>query len=321
MFNSTLKPHSRHHADNSRRSRVATPAALPPLIARYAQRTIADATRRGYAADVRHFLQHGGRLPATECMVALYLARHATKLRVATLQRRLAAIAWAHRQRRLRSPVGAPLVRATLHGIARARGMRQRQVAAIDKPLLQRMLAAAARQPRRAALRDRALILVGFAGAFRRAELVALDIADIRFTVAGAHVMLRRSKTDQMAAGRTVLLARTGSHYCPVRALQRWLRAARLTSGPVFRQLRVGDRVTENRLSAQSVALVVKRLVHATGIPPTDYSAHSLRAGYVTLAVQHGISTTAIRAQTGHKSDAVLLRYLRGAQPTPPALL
>lgn len=294
---------------------------VPPTVAHYLRRTVAHATQRGYAADVRHFLANGGKLPATERMVALYLAKQADTLKVATLQRRLAALQWAHRERRLRSPVGTPLVRATMLGIRRAKGTRQRQAAAIGKPLFTRMLIAAGRQARQTALRDRALLLVGFCGAFRRAELVALDVADVQPAKAGLHVLLKRSKTDQTAAGRVVLLAHGRGRYCPVRALSAWLRVAGIIDGAVFRRMRAGDVVTARRLGAQSVALVVKRLVTAAGEDAARYSAHSLRAGYVTLATQRGLSTTTIRQQTGHRSDAMLSRYVRGTVSKPPALL
>lgn len=294
---------------------------VPAAVAHYLQRTVAHATRRGYAADLRHFLGHGGKLPATERMVALYLARHADVLKVATLQRRLAALQWAHRERRLRSPIGTPLVRATMLGIRRANGTRQRQVSAIDKHLLARMLSAASGQARLAASRDRALLLVGFCGAFRRAELTAIEVADLTSTPSGLQVLVRRSKTDQTAGGRTVLLPYGRGHFCPVRALTTWLRVAGISTGATFRRIRAGDIVAPQRLCAQSVALVVKRLVSAAGGDATLYSAHSLRAGYVTLATQRGLTTSTIKLQTGHRSDAMIGRYMRGAVPSPPTLL
>lgn len=304
------KAHRRKHA----------PRRLPSVIACYVERTIADNTRRGYESDVSHFLRHGGRLPATERMVALYLAKQADTLRVATLQRRLASIAWAHRQRRLRSPIGAPLVRDTMKGIRRAKGVMQRQVHAIDKPLLGRMLTVATNRTRLVALRDRALLLIGFGGALRRAELVSLDREDIRFTTSGIEVTIRRSKTDQVGASRTIFIPKAHGKFCAVGSLHRWLKAAGLIAGALFRAVTATGSVRAERLRGQSVALIVKRLVHATGANADLYSGHSLRAGYITLATQRGLSTTTIRMQTGHRSDAMLGRYVRGAFAKPPAL-
>ena len=160
--------------------------------------------------------------------------------------------------------------------------------------------------------RDRALLLVGFAGAFRRSELVALDMADVAFTGDGLVITIGRSKTDQEGAGRKVGLP-YGSHpaTCPVRALRTWLDATRIAEGPVFRYVDRHGNVARGRLSDKAVALVVKRCALAAGLDPRQYAGHSLRAGLATAAAQADVSERAIMAQTGHKSLPMVRKYIR----------
>ena len=159
--------------------------------------------------------------------------------------------------------------------------------------------------------RDRALLLVGFAGAFRRSELVSLDVADVAFDPNGLTIRLRRSKTDQEGEGRKVGLP-YGSNLatCPVRALQEWLHVAAITNGALFVGInRHGT--PQGRLSACAVALIVKKVVAAAGLNPDLYAGHSLRAGLATSAAMAGVSERSIMAQTGHKSVMMVRRYIR----------
>ena len=161
-------------------------------------------------------------------------------------------------------------------------------------------------------VRDRALLLVGFAGAFRRSELVGLDKQDCEFTNDGLVLMLRRSKNDQEAQGRKVAIP-YGSHpeTCPVRALQEWLEASGITEGALFRSMNRHRQIQSKRLSGYGVALVVKRYAEAAGLDPAKYAGHSLRAGLATSAAIGGASERSIMAQTGHKSVAMVRRYIR----------
>jgi integrase len=147
------------------------------------------------------------------------------------------------------------------------------------------------------------------------AALVGLDLRDVQFTTQGALLTLRRSKTDQTGEGREVALPRVKGRYCPVRALQSWLIGAAVDSGPLFRRMNRYAQVLAQRLSAQSVALIIKQHAERVGLDPRQYSGHSLRAGFATHAARAGASTLSIRAQTGHKSDAMLQRYIRSSQP------
>ena len=161
-------------------------------------------------------------------------------------------------------------------------------------------------------LRDRALILLGFAGAFRRSELVALDVADLAFNRDGLTVTLRRSKTDQEGQGRKVGIP-YGSNpdTCPVRVLQAWLETAGLAEGPVFRSMNRHGPCTTGRLAPADVARVVKKLAERAGLDAARYAGHSLRAGHATSAAIAGASERSIMNQTGHRSVQMVRRYIR----------
>lgn len=160
--------------------------------------------------------------------------------------------------------------------------------------------------------RDRALILLGFAGAFRRSELVGLTVADVQFTNDGLVVKLQHSKTDQEGMGET-----KGIPYgsipatCPVRALRAWVDAAGMTEGPLFRPISRWGQLQPKPLSGHAVAVIVKQLAEAAGYDGATFSGHSLRAGLATAAAAAGVAYHSIKKQTGHKSDQVLQRYIR----------
>ncbi len=163
-------------------------------------------------------------------------------------------------------------------------------------------------------VRDRALLLIGFAGGFRRSELVALDCPDIERVRQGLIVTLRRSKVDQDGVGRKIGIPLGRSKWRPVTALESWIEAAGIEDGPVFRRVDRHRRVSAERLSGEAVCIVVRERVAAAGYEPSGFSGHSLRAGLATSAVQAGVSTLKIRAQTGHASDAMLGRYIRDGE-------
>jgi integrase len=164
----------------------------------------------------------------------------------------------------------------------------------------------------RVGLRDRALLLLGFAGAFRRSELVGLDVADLEFSSAGLVVTLRRAKTDQEGRSRRIGIPYGSSEKtCPVRSLQAWLETARISDGAVFRSLDKFQRVQSKRLSDKAVARIVKRRAAAVGLDPERYAGHGLRAGLATSAAAGGASERVIMAQTGHRSADMVRRYIR----------
>jgi integrase len=206
------------------------------------------------------------------------------------------------------------LVKRTMQGIRRTLGTKQRRVTALmEDDLLEMMVHVDQQMPMKAA-RDKALLLIGFAGAFRRSELVALNCDDITHYESGAELLLRRSKTDQEGAGRTVFIPYARGGRCPVKALRAWLELAAIESGPIFRAINRHDQVVGRKaLTPQSVALIVKSTVRMmSGADEAKMVAgHSLRAGYCTEAAMVGLQPCQIREQTGHRSDVTLARYIR----------
>jgi integrase len=257
------------------------------------------------------FLAWCGSLPSSPETVAAYLVAHATVLSPVTLSRRLVAIGRAHTTLGYPNPCRNGLVRAALRGIWRIHGRPQRQV---QPALREDILAMLPHMTGRRGIRDRALILVGFAGAFRRSELVALQFGNVAFVKEGITLMLTRSKTDQVGAGRMIAIPFARSHACPVKALTAWLDDAGIHSGPVFRTVKKGGDIGTVALSAQSVASIVKEYAGKAGLHADSYSGHSLRAGLITSAAKVGVSSWKIRQMTGHKSDSMLQRYIRDAE-------
>lgn len=283
----------------------------------YASASRAENTKRAYRSDWADFnawCNDRGlvALPASPVVVGTYLAARAETLSVSTLRRRLISIAVAHRTAGHDSPTDQEPVPAVIAGIARTKGVRVEGKTPVLLDDLRRMLAIL--EPGRRGIRDRALLLLGFATGSRRAELVALDVEDITMSTPGLTVFIRRSKTDQLGEGRKIGVPFGRSEEtCPVLALAAWLEAAGLTTGPIFRAVDRAGRVGPKPLSAQMVRLVVLRTAKAAGIDPKNLGAHSLRSGLVTSAVIGGASELAIMRQTGHASVAMVRRYTRDA--------
>ncbi len=276
-------------------------------------------TRRAYAADWKHFTawcnQHAlHALPAPPGTIAIYLSTYAESLAVATLSRRLVAISERHRAIGHPPPIAHPLVAETWEGIKRraaADGRTTTAKAPILPSDLRHMLAHL--RSGTLGIRDNALLLLGWYGGFRRSELVALNLEDISFVSRGAVVTVRKSKTDQLAKGSEKAIPLTHGRSCPVAALHAWIAAAGIESGPLFRRIWKGGRVESARLTDQSIALIVKRYAEAAGINPDQLSGHSLRSGFATSSALVGASDRAIMKQTGHKSRAMVDRYVRVA--------
>jgi site-specific recombinase XerD len=277
----------------------------------------AAATRRAYKGDFELFAtscseRAADALPASLETVAAFLASEATRgLKTSTLYRRAAAIRYAHRLAGHLSPTDDERVRATLRGIRRAVGTAPNRKAPATADRLIAM--AAAGNGGLAALRDRALLLLGFAGAFRRSELVALDVADIEEGTDGLLVTVRRSKTDQEGQSAVVAVLR-GRIACPVVALRVWLAAAGISDGPVFRPISRGGNVRPTRLTDRSVANIVKDRARRLGLDPKSFSGHSLRAGFLTSAAAQGASLFKMADVSRHKSIDVLRGYVRDAE-------
>ena len=281
----------------------------------FARHSKAENTLRGYHSDWREFCAwsegHGVcPLPACSETVAAYIAECAGRLKVGSIQRRLNAIAEAHKATGLESPTSVGIVRNTLKGIRRTKGTAPVQKAAALTDDIRAMLDAT--DAGLIGARDRALILLGFAGAFRRSEVVGLDVEDCTFGKDGLTVMLRRSKTDQGGAGRKVGIPYgSNPETCPVRVLQAWIEQAALTSGPLFRSINRHGHLQGGRLSPVDVARIVKKLAERSGFDAAKYAGHSLRAGHATSAAIAGASERSIMNQTGHRSVQMVRRYIR----------
>lgn len=281
----------------------------------YMSQSKATNTVRAYRADWQHFCiwcnNHNQKTtPASPETVALYLSDLAGQgMKASTLQRRISAISQAHQFAGHDTPTQEKPVRSVMAGIRRVHGTAQKGKAPTMTDDIRAMVAAL--PDNLLGIRDRALLLVGFAGAFRRSELVALNVSDMDFKGEGLVVTLRHSKTDQEGAGRKIGIP-YGSNpaTCPVRALKAWLEASNINEGAVFRTMNRHGHVKE-RLTGQGVAIVVKRRAHAAGLEPNDYAGHSLRAGLATSAAVAGVSERSIMNQTGHKSVNMVRKYIR----------
>ena len=292
--------------------------ALTPVAERardYARHSKADNTRRAYTSDWRHFTawctaHERLDLPASPETICLYLSALAETAKSSTLTRRLSSISVAHQMAGYDpSPTRNVTVRTVLAGIRRKNGTAEEG----KRPLLTEDLRriTAELDDDRQGIRDRALILIGFAGAFRRSELVALDIDDLEFNADGLVIQLKKSKTDQEGQGRRVGIPYgSNPQTCPIRAVKAWIEALGVTEGPIFRRIDRHGRIL-GRLSDRGVALIVKRLAGNVGFDPAVYAGHSLRSGLATAAAAAGVSERAIMAQTGHRSLTTLRRYIR----------
>lgn len=278
-------------------------------IRQYTAQALSDNTRKAYRNDLTHFMAWGGQIPCTSEQVAAYLSAHAGILSIATLQRRLVSLTKAHTTQDHPDPVKSDLVRLTLRGIRRVHGCPQTQTSPILKEDLTVMLAHVPDTPK--GCRDRALLLLGFCGALRRSELVAIKFDDLSFTTQGVVLTIPRSKTDQTGQGRKVGIPHGRGRICPVNALNAWLTHLQPASGSIFRSISKGNHISTQQLSDRAVANIIKHYAQKAGLDPQKYSGHSLRAGLATSAAQHGISSWKIRQQTGHKSDTMLARYIR----------
>jgi site-specific recombinase XerD len=310
------------------------PAEAARLVEAYQRASKADATVRAYRGDAEVFQAWCSRygfqsLPASPEAVAGFLVAEAEAGRAAsTIGRRCAAIRYAHKLARQPDPTEDEAVRATMKGIRRKVGTAPDQKAAATADIVTAILSHIPQTL--AGKRDRALLALGFAGAFRRSELVALDVADLREDPEGLRVLVRRSKVDQEGAGFEKAIPH-GRFIKPVALLRDWLDAAGITEGPIFRPVSRSGRVRRgaqsarrfdeasaefdraSRLTTQAVADIVKRYATAAGLDAATFGAHSLRAGYITTAAERGADLARIMDQSGHRDTRTVVGYIRRA--------
>jgi site-specific recombinase XerD len=284
------------------------------------EKSTADNTRRAYKGDWDSFTQFcqsigASPLPATPDTVSLYVTYlHEQGKAVSTIRRHLSTISTAHKSRNMPSPTGTVAVRKALDGAIKEKekGAAPNAKKAVTCNDLVAMLKHVPNTL--IGIRDRALLLIGFAGALRRSELVGLNVEDIEITDEGMILTIRRSKTDQEGAGQRIAIDyATNEKTCPVRAYLAWIKASGIESGAVFRHIDKGGHI-HDRLTGYAVALIVKKYAKKAGLDPDQYAGHSLRSGFATTAAKNGVEERAIMKQTRHKSVQVVRRYIQEGQ-------
>jgi site-specific recombinase XerD len=286
------------------------------------QSSKANNTVRAYKSDFNDFglfcAQNGfNSLPSEPKIVSLYLTYLSTKeVKISTLKRRLVSIGVIHKMNGHYLDTKHPSIIENIMGIKRRKGSVQKG----KKPLLINILKELINiideqnEVEIKKFRDRSIILIGFSGGFRRNEIVSLNYNDLDFVLEGLKINLRRSKTDQFGEGFTKAIPYfDNSQYCPVVSLKKWIQISKIKSGAVFRRFSKGSRLSENRLTDQTVALLIKKYLKLTGIDSKNYSGHSLRSGFATSAAESGVEERSIMAMTGHKSTEMVRRYIKEA--------
>jgi len=281
----------------------------------------ANNTLRAYKSDFRDFgafcVKHGlHSLPTEPKIVSLYLTNLSKNSKMSTLKRRLVSISMVHRLKGHYLDTKHPIIIENLMGIKRVKGSIQKGkkpilinhlksiINAIDKEEINEIKKS----------RDKTIVLVGFGGGFRRSELISIDHEDLEFVPEGVKITLKRSKTDQFGEGMIKGLPYFSNElYCPVINLKKWLELSNIKSGPIFRRFVKGSVLTNNRLTDQSVVLIIKDYLNLAGIENKNYSGHSLRSGFATVAAESGADERSIMAMTGHKTTQMVRRYIREA--------
>ncbi len=286
------------------------------------QSSKANNTVRAYKSDFNDFglfcVKNGFKsLPTEPNIVSLYLTYLSTKdTKISTLKRRLVSIGVIHKLKGHYLDTKHPSIIENIMGIKRRKGSIQKG----KKPILINNLKEIInvidelKREEIKKIRDRSIILIGFSGGFRRNEIVSLDFDDLDFVTEGIKINLKRSKTDQYGEGTVKGLPYfENSRYCPVLSIQKWIEISKISSGPLFRRFTKGSNLSENRLTDQTVALLIKEYLQLAGIDSKNYSGHSLRSGFATAAAESGAEERSIMAMTGHKSTEMVRRYIKEA--------
>ncbi len=286
------------------------------------QSSKANNTVRAYKSDFRDFglfcAQNGFKnLPSETKVVSLYLTHLSTKdVKLSTIKRRLVSIGVIHKMKGHYLDTKHPIIVENLLGIKRRKGTVQKGKKPILINELRKILDVIDQQKSEdiKKLRDKTLILIGFSGGFRRNEIVSLDYEDLDFVYEGVKITVKRSKTDQFGQGSIKALPYfDNSVYCPVTTLKRWINISKISKGPIFRRFSKGSKLTNYRLTDQTIALIIKNYLNIAGIDSKNYSGHSLRSGFATSAAESGAEERSIMTMTGHKSTEMVRRYIKEA--------
>jgi len=284
------------------------------------QSSKASNTVRAYKSDFNDFtlfcVKNGFKsLPSEPKIVSLYLTHLSTKgSKMSTLKRRLVSIGVIHKLKGHYLDTKHPSIIENIMGIKRRKGSNQTGKKPILINDLKNIIDVIDQENNNEIkkFRDRSIILIGFSGGFRRNEIVSLDYDDLDFVPEGLKINVRRSKTDQFGEGfRKALPYFDRSQYCPVVTLKKWIEVSQIISGPVFRRFTKGSKLSNNRLTDQTVALLIKKYLQLAGIDSKNYSGHSLRSGFATTAAEFGVEERNIMAMTGHKSTEMVRRYIK----------
>ena len=281
----------------------------------------ANNTLRAYKSDFRDFgafcAKHGfNSMPTEPKIVSLYLTHLSTSTKISTLRRRLVSIGVIHKLKGHYLDTKHPVIIENLMGIKRKKGSIQIGKKPILINHLKEIINVIDNQKieKIKKLRNRTLILIGFGGGFRRTELISIDYEDLDFVEEGLKITLRRSKTDQFGEGLVKGIPYfTNEKYCPVISLKNWINLSKIKTGPIFRRFAKGSILTNNRLTDQSVVLIIKDCLKLAGIENKNFSGHSLRSGFATVAAESGADERSIMAMTGHKTTQMVRRYIREA--------
>ena len=282
----------------------------------------ASNTLRAYKSDFRDFslfcAQNGFKsLPSESKIVSLYLTYLSSKnVKLSTLKRRLVSISVVHKLKGYYLDTKHPLIIENIMGIRRRKG----SVQSGKKPLLISSLKQIINTIDELKIkeikkfRDKSIILLGFSGGFRRNEIISLNFDDVDFVKEGLKIHVRKSKTDQFGEGLIKAIPYfENSQFCPVISLKNWIHISKISSGSLFRRFNKGSKLSENRLTDQTVALLIKEYLKLAGIDNKNYSGHSLRSGFATSAAEFGVEERSIMAMTGHKSTEMVRRYIKEA--------
>jgi len=279
-------------------------------------------TVRAYKSDFKDFalfcVQNGFKsLPSEPNIVSLYLTFLSTKdSKMSTLKRRLVSIGVIHKLKGFYLDTKHPSIIENIMGIKRRKGSIQNGKKPILISSLKLLINVIDEQINKEIkkLRDRTIILIGFSGGFRRNEIVSLDYDDLDFVPEGVKINIKRSKTDQFGEGSVKALPYFDNpRYCPVASLKKWINISEINSGSLFRRFLKGSKLSEKRLTDQTVALLIKEYLQLAGIDSKNYSGHSLRSGFATSAAEAGAEERSIMAMTGHKSTEMVRRYIKEA--------
>ncbi|MBY0378081.1 MAG: tyrosine-type recombinase/integrase [Gammaproteobacteria bacterium] len=271
-------------------------------------------TRLAYQADIRHFERWGGHLPASTDSVLRYLHTFASILNPNTLARRLIALKYWHEYQGFSDPTYSPLVTKTLSGITRIHGKPKDKAPPLLPEKLLQIVRHLAENTTLQALRDSALLQTGFLGAFRRSELVQLQVEHIDWQAQGIEILLPSSKTDQTHVGQYCAIPYGNDKLCAVRAIQCWLEQANIQAGPVFRRIYRNNKIGKTGIAVLSVNHILQRNAESAGLENAkQFSSHSLRRGFATAASRNGVSLQSIMQQGRWKQVSTVMEYIEAA--------